>query len=55
MKLKRIMPIEPSGSMFSTLMSLFFASTGIKSGGICSHQSTSPALIAAAAVAESGM
>jgi hypothetical protein len=49
------MPIEPSGSMFFTMTLLFRASTGMRSGGSCSHQSASPAFNAAAAVAESGM
>ncbi len=53
--LKRISPIEPSGSVFSIFTSLFFASSGIRSGGSCCHQSTWPVLSAAAAVAASGM
>ena len=41
--------------MFFTVICLFFESSGIRSGGICSQMSASPAFIAAAAVAESGM
>jgi hypothetical protein len=41
--------------MFFTVTCLFFDSSGMRSGGICSQMSASPALSAAAAVAESGM
>ena len=51
----RITEIDPSGSGSITLTLRFRSKTGIRSGVQISHQSISPAWIAAPAVAKSGM